>query len=128
MIFSDISCTVLSFCFSTFRPYLTKNNVPSTIFFRSEKWFKSPPLPQNWKGAHDSKRYVAKRNVGFGLKCAFFFVIHTVSQSTLALDCKTVECREKRLKAKWLINSLSLKAELGPCLSANPVLRYFYLQ
>lgn len=84
----------------------------STINFRSEKRFKSPPLPQRWGGRTTQIEYEAKRNVGFGLKCAFFFVIHTVSQSALALDCKTVECREKRLKAKWLIKILSLKAEL----------------
>jgi len=87
--------------------------VQSIIFFRSEKWFKSPPpAPAGLGGRTTQNWYVAKRNVDFGLKCAFFFVIHIVSQSTLALDCKTIECREKRLKAKWLIKILSLKAEL----------------
>ena len=97
-------------------------------FLDQKNGLKVPPCPSVGGGRTTQIEYEAKRNVRFGLKCAFFFVIHTVSQSTLALDCKTVECREKRLKAKWLINSLSLKAELGPCLSANPVLRYFYLQ
>ena len=112
MIFSDILCTALGFGFSTFRPYLIKNIVQSTINFRSRNRFKSPPCP-SWRGGRTTQiEYEAKRNVQFGLKCAFFFVIHIVSQSTLALDCKTIECREKRLKAKWLIKILSLKAEL----------------
>ena len=88
---------------------------------------KVSPLLQWFGGRTTQIEYEAKRNVQFGLKCAFFFVIPTVSQSTLALDCKTVECREKRLKAKRLINSLSLKAELGSCFCVDLVLRYFYL-
>ena len=88
---------------------------------------KVSPLLQWFGGRTTQIEYEAKRNVQFGLKCAFFFVIRTVSQSTLALDCKTVECREKRLKAKRLINSLSLKAELGSCFCVDLVLRYFYL-
>lgn len=88
---------------------------------------KVSPLLQWFGGRTTQIEYEAKRNVQFGLKCAFFFVIPTVSQSTLALDCKTVECREKRLKAKRLINLLSLKAELCSCFGLNLVLRYFYL-
>ena len=88
---------------------------------------KVSPLLQWFGGRTTQIEYEAKRNVQFGLKCAFFFVIPTVSQSTLALDCKTVECREKRLKAKRLINLLSLKAELCSCFGLDLVLRYFYL-
>lgn len=55
----------------------------------------SPPL-HVIGGRTTQIEYVAKRNVQFGFKCAFFFVIPTFSKSTLALDCENVECREKR--------------------------------
>ena len=96
-------------------------------FLDQKNGLKVPPCPSVGGGRTTQIEYEAKRNVRFGLKCAFFFVIHTVSQSTLALDCETVECREKRLKAKRLINLLSLKAELCSCFGLDLVLRYFYL-
>lgn len=75
-----------------------------------ENGLKVPPLLQLVGGRTTQIEYEAKRNVQFGLKCAFFFVIATVSQSALTLDCKTVQCREKRLKAKRLHNRINLKA------------------
>ena len=96
-------------------------------FLDQKNGLKVPPCPSVGGGRTTQIEYEAKRNVRFGLKCAFFFVIPTVSQSALTLDCKTVECREKRLKAKRLINLLSLKAELCSCFGLDLVLRYFYL-
>ena len=48
----------------------------------------------HWRGRTTQNEYVAKRNAQFGFKCASFYVISTFSQSTLALDCENVKCRE----------------------------------